>query len=291
MQRTTMILLALIAVLSGVLLTIYFRPAPARTDEGAVRAIVAQMLDERMAQGPQAPAQEKPAQRAAVSPAMINPMIEKYLMSNPKILQRVSDALKVKLRLQQQEKARLSLASFKSQIYDDPGNIILGNPNGDVTLVEFFDYNCGFCRASMPDVAALIAKDDNLRVIMKEFPILSRGSLEAARISVAVSKTPGADYWAFHEILFTMRGQIDAKAAYAAAEKIGLNRADLSTKAKGKDVAAFIQRSYDLAKGLSITGTPSFIIGDQIMAGAVGYDALKQRVDNMRKCDSASCAT
>ncbi len=291
MPRTTLILVAFVAVLSGVLVAVYFRPAPALINEGAVRAIVARMLDKRMPQGPKILTQDKTAPLALVNQDTINPMIEKYLMSNPKILQRVSDALKVQLHSEQQKQVRLALASFASQIYDDPDNIVLGNPNGDVTLVEFFDYNCGFCRASMPDVAALIAKDANLRVIMKEFPILSKASLEAARISVAVSKTPGADYWAFHEMLFTERGQIDAEAAYAAAEKIGLSRAALEAKAKGKDVTAFIQRSYDLAKGLSITGTPSFIIGDEIMAGAVGYDALKERVDNMRKCGSASCAT
>ena len=101
-------------------------------------------------------------------------MIESYLLANPSILQRVSEALRAEVRAAETAEARAALATMQSQIYEDPDNVILGNPQGDVTLVELFDYNCTYCRSAMPDMATLLAEDLNLKVILKEFPILSK---------------------------------------------------------------------------------------------------------------------
>ena len=144
-----------------------------------------------------------------IDPETLNPMIESYLMGNPRILQRVNDALQDEIRTAEAEQARAAIASQKANIYDDPDHIIIGNPNGDVTLVEMFDYNCTYCRGAVPDMATLLADDPNLRVILKEFPILSEGSVDAARIAVLVSKDPKVDYWDFHQKLFSVRGQAD----------------------------------------------------------------------------------
>jgi protein-disulfide isomerase len=181
--------------------------------------------------------------------------------------------------------------AFESEIYDDPGHVVLGNPDGDVTLVEFFDYNCGFCRRAMPDMAQLLAEDSNLRIILKEFPVLSENSVDAARVAVAVANTPDSDYWAFHELLFTSRGQISGETALAAAEQIGMNRVSIELDIRSEAVASILQRSYTLAQGLNITGTPAYIIGDEIIPGAVGVEVLRRSIANMRKCGSTICDT
>ncbi len=289
MNRTTLILTAIIALLSGVVLTMSFRTEPVVMDDNSVRTIVAQMLSEQALEQQAVAVPELKAQVATIDQDMINPMIESFLMDDPKILQRVSRALQEQLRVEEQDQARLALASFQVELYDDPEHVVLGNPEGDVTLVEFFDYNCGFCRAAMPDMARLLDEDPNLRIILKEFPVLSNDSVAAARIGVAVAAISDADYWAFHEILFTGRGQIGSEAALNAAEQIGLNPITLALDAQAESVTQVIQRSYVLADGLGITGTPSYVIGDEVLAGAVGYDALKSRIDNMRECGSTVC--
>lgn len=285
MSRITTILIAVVAGLVGGIAVQFAmpHPQPSGPSDAEIRTVVANVLAQQ-------PAEEAPAMNVAeINPDTLNPMIEDFLMNDPKVLQRVSEALQQQLRLEDMETARVSLAEFEDQIYNDPDHIVLGNPDGDVTLVEFFDYNCGYCRSAMPDIARLLEEDPNLRIILKEFPILSAESMDAARIAVAVSQVEDADYWTFHEQLFTSRGQVSGQVALDAATDIGLNPITVELAASNQDVANIIQRSYAIAQGLNITGTPTFIIGDEILPGAVGYEALKQRVDNMRACGSTMC--
>jgi protein-disulfide isomerase len=165
---------------------------------------------------------------------------------------------------------------------------VLGNPEGDVTLVEFFDYNCGYCRAAMPDMAQLLAEDPNLRVVLKEFPILSNESIDAARVSALVNDAD-VDYWAFHEALFTSRGQVDKKVALDAAAALGLSPVSLELDMGTEAVSQLIQTSYEIAKELNITGTPTYILGNEIIPGAIGIDDLRDRIANMRACGETQC--
>ncbi|MCF6327905.1 MAG: DsbA family protein [Devosiaceae bacterium] len=296
MSKPNMVLVAVSAALFGALAMFLLNPAPSMNSDEAIRTLVGTIIDEREAKNTAASQQISAAQTAEISspdinPEILNPMIENFLMDDPKILQRVSIALQEQLRLDEVSEAKIALVSFESEIYDDPDHVVLGNPDGDVTLVEFFDYNCVFCRAAMPDVARLLAEDQNLRVIFKEYPILSEDSVNAARVAIAVSKTPGADYWAFHELLYTARGQISGETALATAQSMGMNRVELELAAMGADVTDIIQKSYILADGLKISGTPAFIIGDEIIPGAVGYERLRDSIANVRKCGSTVCNT
>jgi len=296
MSAPNMALVAISAALFGALAMFMLNPAPSTSSDDAIRTLVGTMLDERDAENAASSQQALVAQSTEISQQDINPetlypMIENFLMDDPKILQRVSVALQEQLRLDEVSDAKIALVSFESEIYDDPDHVVLGNPDGDVTLVEFFDYNCVFCRAAMPDVARLLAEDPNLRVIFKEYPILSEDSVNAARVAIAVSKTPGADYWAFHELLYTARGQISGETALATAQSMGMNRVELELAALGADVTDIIQKSYILADGLKISGTPAFIIGDEIIPGAVGYERLRDSIANMRECGSTVCNT
>lgn len=286
MTRFALVLAALVAGLVGGLGAQFIMPAPAPVgpSDASIRAVVESVLSEQPATNP-APEMSV----AELDPQTLNPMIESYLMNDPKVLQRVSDALQDQLREEDMEQAKLSLATYEDELYNDPDHVVLGNPEGDVTLVEFFDYNCSYCRAAMPDMARLLQEDPNLRVILKEFPILSAESMDAARVAVAVSQMTDADYWQFHESLFTSRGQVTGQTALDVAQDIGLNPVNVELTAQNDEIASIIQRSYTMAEGLNISGTPTFIIGDEILPGAVGFDALKERIDNMRACGSTVC--
>lgn len=284
MNRLSIVLAVVAGILAGALGYSQLNKPEPQTDTVAVRAIVENVLTER-----DATAGAEPKAVAAIDPAVLNPMIESFLMSDPKLLQRLSVALDETLRTEESAKAQVAITQMQDKIFNDPGQVVLGNPEGDVTLVEFFDYNCGYCRAAMPDMATLLAEDPNLRVILKEFPILSNESIDAARVGVLVGQAD-VDYWAFHEALFTSRGKIDKAVALEAAAALGLNKVDLELKMGEPSVAKTIQTSYEIAQALGITGTPTYIIGNEIIPGAIGVDDLRTRIANMRACGQSVCS-
>lgn len=277
MQKTVNIILgfAVIGLAAAIAVLAFTRPA---LDEAALRAAVADALNSH---------EPHPA-AAPLDTADLGAAIETYLLSNPRILQQLSAALEAELRAEEIETTRASLVALHEAIYDDPDNIVLGNPEGDVTLVELFDYNCTYCRRALPDVLDLIAEDPNLRVILKEFPILSEGSVDAARIGVLVNRSD-ANYALFHTNLLTARGTIDAQAALAAAESLGLNPISLELDMQAAEVTQAIERTYLIAAELGLTGTPTFIIGNEILPGAVGKTELAARIANMRACGETVC--
>ena len=283
MSRLSLVLVALVGVLAGALgYAVVSRPQP--LEPAAVQALIDKALSEYEGQRLATTAAQPPS----VSADQINPLIESYLMSDPKILQRMSVALETTLRREEQAQSRSAIASMQNAIYNGPGQVVLGNPEGDVTLVEFFDYNCGYCRNALPDLAALLAEDPNLRVVLKEFPILSNESIDAARVGILIGQSD-ADYWAFHEALFTARGQVNKDVALDAAVSLGLSRVALEMDMGTETVARTIQTSYEIAKALNITGTPTYIIGNEIIPGAIGVDELRSRIANMRACGETQC--
>ena len=166
----------------------------------------------------------------------------------------------------------------------------LGNPQGDVTFVEFFDYNCGYCKRALDDMMQLMAKDPKLKVVLKEFPVLGPGSLEAARVGVAVrmqDKT-GKKYLDFHQKLLMGRGQADKARAMAAAKEAGLDVARIEKDLASDEVKASLEEAFKLAEKLGLNGTPSYVIGDNVVVGAVGLAALREKVNSAR-CGKATC--
>lgn len=299
MPRLTLALVATILLLGAGLAFALVRPTDSGLDEAAVRAIV----EEALAAPAQSPGEsairtivsdilaerDAPAQSGAeLDPAALNPMIESYLLENPSIIQRASEALRAEVRAAETAQARAALTAMQSQIYEDPDNVVLGNPEGDVTLVEMFDYNCAYCRSAMPDMVTLLAEDPNLKVILKEFPILSKDSDDAARVSILVYRAK-ADYRAFHERLFTERGPVTGESALKAAQDLGLNPVTLRVEMGTPSVSDVIDRNHQLAQALNVSGTPTYIIGDEIIPGAIGLEALRTRIANMRACGKTVC--
>jgi len=276
MSRLSFGLVLLVGILAGGLGVSLLNRGPAPIAANDVRGIVSEML-------------AADASGKALDPAELNLLIEQYLMDDPAILDRMAAKLSVAKRAAEQSERVALLQANHEAIYNDPANVILGNPNGDVTLVEMFDYNCGYCRRALPDLATLIAEDPDLKIVLKEFPILSDGSVEAAKVGFLVAENDALNYWDFHQRLFSARGQVDATAALAAAEAVGGNRVAMMIDMNGQKASDAIERSYDLATALKISGTPTFIIGDELIPGAVGVDALRTKIANMRACGSTDC--
>lgn len=279
--------LLLAAAILFAVISITNQQQQAQLSQSDIEQLIDQAIENKIAE--LAPSETAPALSTPIDTSDLGPAIESYLMANPSILQRMSVALQAETERTQNEQARVALASMQSQIYDDPDHVVIGNPNGDVTLVEFFDYNCGFCRQALADVMQLLDEDKNVRVILKEFPILSQGSVDAARIAVLVQREKDVSYLDFHTQLFASRGQIDKGAALKAAQSLGLNPVDLELQMGDQSVTDIISRSYQLAEALGISSTPNFIVGDELLRGAVGIDEMREKVKNMRECGKATC--
>lgn len=282
MSRLSLVLVALVGVLAGSLGVSLLRPEPVSLTDGDVRAIISDMLTADHASSRQV---------AELDPAKVNKIVEDFLMNDPQILERVGQKLQEARQVAAREAQKTLLDDHKAAIYDATTNVVLGNPAGDVTLVELFDYNCGYCRNALPDLAALLAEDPKLKVILKDFPILSQGSVDAARVAALVHADSKINYWDFHQKLFSVRGQVGADQALKVAEELGGNRVEMMLDMNGKQTTEGLQDTYMLAKALDISGTPTYILGDELIPGAIGLDVLRTKIGNLRACGSTDCST
>jgi protein-disulfide isomerase len=176
------------------------------------------------------------------------------------------------------------VADNAAALFSSPHQVTLGNPEGDVALVEFFDYSCGFCKRALPDLLALLKDDPKLKIVLKEFPILGPGSLDAARVAVAVrmQDAGGQKYIAFHEQLFSDPGPAGREKALAAAKDQGLDMARLEQDMASDEIVSTFKEDVQLASALGITGTPGYVIGKQVVYGAVGIAELKRQIATAR---------
>lgn len=215
--------------------------------------------------------------------AEMGPVIRDYLLKNPEVLQEAITVLES--RQQQAESAgrKDALAKMKDLVFNSPRGVVVGNPKGNVTLVEFFDYNCGYCKHALADMNALMKADPNLRIVLREFPVLGPASVEAAQVAVAVRMVAPEKYLAFHEALLGGKGQADRARALAAAKEVGIDPALIQKQATSPELNATLDESMKIAQALGLNGTPSFIVGDDVIVGAVGFDKLKSAVDAARK--------
>lgn len=163
----------------------------------------------------------------------------------------------------------------------DPTAPVLGNPDGDVTLTEFFDYNCPFCRKMVDPIHRLIRSDPGLRVVFHEWPVFGADSEDAARASLA-SLQQGR-YWQMHRAIFSVRGKANADTARRAAEQVGLDMARLQRDMQADQVERHITNSFLLADHMGLMGTPSFIAGDEGAFGEYSLDELRGLVQRARE--------
>jgi protein-disulfide isomerase len=167
-------------------------------------------------------------------------------------------------------------------LFSSPHQITLGNPNGDVTLVEFFDYNCGYCKGALPAMLSLLDDDPKLKIVLKEWPILGPGSVEAAHVAVAVRMQNEQKYLEFHRKLLGDPGAANKEKAFAAAQSADLDLSRLQHDMDSDEVRTTLDENVTLARALGINGTPGYVIGGDVVAGAVGLDALKTQIASLR---------
>jgi protein-disulfide isomerase len=204
--------------------------------------------------------------------ASIEKIVREYVLTHPELL---PEAM---ANLQANQTTKTVLDNRKT-IETPYGKAWAGAEDGDVTLVEFFDYSCGYCRAAVADVERLLSEDKRLKVVYRELPVLGEASVAAARISLAVAKT--GNYSAFHKALYG-GGQVSDATIDAALIKAGLDAKAVRASINPTDVDAELGKTTQLQHDLNLTGTPSWVVGDQVIIGAVGYDDLKKAIAKAR---------
>ena len=219
----------------------------------------------------------------------IGEFIKEYLVENPEILADVQEALQKKQEAQQQAKAKSAISDNEKAIYNSPYDIALGNPQGDVTIVEFFDYNCGYCKRALSDMDDILSKDKNVRFVLKELPILGPDSLAAHKVSAAFRELAPEKYGEFHRALLGAEGRATEESAMAIAVGMGVSEADIRKTMVEKPQDNSVREAYSLANALGISGTPSYVLGNEMVFGAVGTDDLRAKIANVRACGKATC--
>src|SRR3954468_20452943 len=220
----------------------------------------------------------------------IEVIIKNYLVTHPEVLEEAMAELTKRQAAAETQKHEASIAQNSDAIFNSPRQVVLGNKDGDVTFVEFFDYNCGYCKRAMDDMLTLMKGDPKLKVVLKEFPVLSQGSVEAAQVGVAVrmQDPTGKKYLDFHQKLLGGRGAADKARAMAVAKEVGLDMAKLEKDLGSAEVRNTLEENFKLAEAMGMNGTPSYVIGKQVVIGAVGVDSLKEKI-GIARCGKATC--
>lgn len=256
-------------------MTIHFKRRLASTVFGAAALVSAVAVSH---------AQEaKPLDKAAVEK-----IIREYLLENPEVLLEVQDALEEKQSASARENQTKIISENHDSIFNDPNDAVYGNPKGDVTIVEFYDYNCGYCKRAMPDMQALLKADPNLRFVLKEFPILGPDSMRTHLVAQAFKRLMPEKYMELHQALMKEPKSSTEESALKLAVSLGADEAKLREMMKSKEVVTSFQNAYNIAQALNISGTPSYIIGNELVPGAVGHDVLSEKIAEQREQNGKS---
>ncbi|MFN3172769.1 MAG: DsbA family protein [Hyphomicrobiales bacterium] len=218
---------------------------------------------------------------AAADPEGAIALVRQALLDHPLMLDEAIEALEAAREEQQESLVSQVIAENADLLFDNENASVMGNPNGAITLVEFLDYNCGFCKRAHGDVMRLIAEQTDVRVLVKDFPVLGPGSLEAAQVAIAFRAT-GGDMPAFIDAMMNESVQADAASARAVALDLGADETALDLALDSPAIMEPIGEAYNLAEQLNIRGTPAFIVGDQRLMGAVGFDRLAEAIQAER---------
>jgi protein-disulfide isomerase len=216
--------------------------------------------------------------------------IREYLIQNPEVLVEAQTALEAKQQAQRTAQSGEAVAQYKDEIFQSPTDITLGNPKGDVTVVEFFDYNCGYCKHALSDMNTMLKTDKNIRFVLKEFPILGPDSVAAHRVANAVRLIAPDKYPQFHQNLLGSQEHASEETAMAVATALGIDEKAIRTSMADNPIDEQVRKTYQLANAIGITGTPTYVVGNEAVFGAVGLDSLEEKVTNVRACGKASCS-
>lgn len=206
--------------------------------------------------------------------------VRNYLIQNPEVLVEAMQVLEERRRAEEQNEAQVAIAQYRDELLFSEHSPVVGNPQGKVTLVEFFDYNCPYCRQVAPLMDEALTTDPDLRIVYKEFPILGPNSVFAAKAALAAARQDA--YQQFHEAIMASTGSADEAGVLAIAEQLKLDMEKLRSDMQSPEIQAEIERNLKLASALRINGTPGFVIGEEIVRGATNLETMKSLIDKAR---------
>jgi len=217
-----------------------------------------------------------PAQKEAVER-----VVHDYILAHPEVMVEAIRTAQAKAKEKKEESAKQAITARRGELLSDASAPVAGNPQGDVTIVEFFDYRCPYCKQVEPHLEALLKEDPKLRIVYKEFPVLGPESLYASRMALAAQKQ--GKYAPFHDAMMTAKGKITDETVLDVARSVGIDVARAKTDMSAPDIQEIIKRNYALADALDIQGTPAFIVGDTLVPGATDLDNLRRLIAEARK--------
>jgi protein-disulfide isomerase len=203
-------------------------------------------------------------------------LIHDYILANPDVVKEAIIALQAKEDVARDQQQKSAIVSRQQELIDPAEGTVIGNPKGNVTITEFFDYNCGYCKAMFPSLMEFVKEDGKVRVVMKEFPILAPSSKTAAEAALASVKQ--GKYTQLHTALMSYKGKLTDKVIMETAKAVGLDMDKLQADMKSPQVAKTLERNLDLATVLQINGTPAIIIGKTFVPGAIDKAKFKELV-------------
>lgn len=213
--------------------------------------------------------------------AAIEKVVHDYLLAHPEVIGEALQELQDKQANAKANDQSQKVAAHHDQVFSDPNSPVAGNPIGDVTIVEFFDYHCPYCKAAAGPIDELLKQDKGVRLVLKEFPILGDDSILASRAALAAAKQ--GKYWPFHQALMAYRGTFDISALKAIAKSVGIDTAKMQADMAVAKTMPPISATRDLADAIGIGATPTFIIGNQVVEGAMSVDDMKDLIKQARK--------
>lgn len=220
----------------------------------------------------------------------IGKIVREYLVQNPEVLYEAQQEWNRRQEAKLAERRAGVLTNYVARLDEKKLHAVLGNPKGDVTLVEFFDYNCGFCRRAIKDIDALVDKDPNLRVIVMELPVIREESVGAAQVSIALNRIAPDKFRAFHDKMLGGQSLATRDRALAVAAEVGVDRKALETAMAAPEIEATLLESKQLADDLGVEATPTYVIGDAVVPNTRAIrDDLTGRIAALRKCGKAMC--
>ncbi len=208
----------------------------------------------------------------------VEDIVKDVISENPELLMASLKSMEKKMYEKQMAKAAEGLKNYKKELLEDKNSPVAGAKNAKVTIVEFFDYHCGYCKKVAPTMKRVLEEHDDVRIVFKEFPILSPDSHNAARAALAVYSLKPEKYFDFHQMLMEHRAEYSDATLQDFASKLGIDAEDLQKAMKSDAIEDELKQATDLAQKLGIQGTPAIIVGDELIPGAVEYDALEFRI-------------
>ncbi len=221
-----------------------------------------------------------PAAAQTLDEAELRALVLDTIRENPEIIREAIELLQRREAEAQAEAVAFAVQAQQGALQNDPNAPVIGNPDGDITIVEFFDYNCSYCRRVFPAVQELVASDSNIRVVMREWPILGEESVFAARASLASRKQ--GKYEEFHNALMANQGRASEANVLSIADDLGMDLDQLRADMNSPEIDAHFAASQQLTQSLGLQGTPAFVFGDQLVPGAIELDQMRQLVEQQR---------